>query len=195
MALPPAITDNAVTLPANPGGFNPPNHTYYGYCVVAQAQQEIPGDLLATMTNTNQTAWAQVVTYAAIEVQNQLARFYVMPYTGTDQGILLALSEMNAKMAAAEAINRYYRGAEPQASAMAAALRGYVEALVTDLEDGRIRWQFPFGDAVPNPEMTVYPLAAGATIQPSPFSSDIWAAAPIFSMGTNRYRGRNRGLI
>lgn len=184
MPLPPAITDNSVTLTFGAA------HTYYGYCTIADVNYEFPDE--SSFTTLTTSAVAQEITYAAGEMQDQLARVYQMPYIGTDGGVLLTLREVNAKLAAARLIDRYFTTAEPNLSGSGAQMRGYAEAILTDVIDGRIQWGTPFADAVVMGEKPVYPLSAGATVLPDPNSSDPEAATPFFTMGPMRFR---RGSI
>lgn len=184
MALPPSITDNTVTLTFGAA------HTYYGYCTIADVGYEFPDQAL--FTSLTNSAIAQEITYAAGEIQDQLARVYQMPYVGTDGGVLLTLRNVNAKLAAANLIQRYFSTGEPNLSPAGAERRGYAEAILTDVIDGRIQWASPFADAVAMGEKPEYPLSAGATVLPDPNSQDPWAANPVFTMGAMRYR---RGSI
>lgn len=179
MALPPAITDNSVTLTFGAA------HTYYGYCTIADVGYEFPDE--SSFTTLTNSAIAQEITYAAGEMQDQLARVYQMPYVGTDGGVLLTLRNINAKLATANLIARYFTTGEPNLSPAGTERRGFAEALLTDVIDGRIQWGTPFADAVVMGEKPVYPLSAGATVQPDP-NGDGTGATPYFTMGAMRFR-------
>jgi hypothetical protein len=87
-----------------------------------------------------------------------------------------------------------FSGAEPNASPWADAYEAQVAAIIADIESGRIQWQSPFGDALPQAEKATYPLSAGATIMPDPNSSDPFTAQPFFVMSRMRFRGRGGNL-
>lgn len=179
-ALAPTIVDATVTLSFGAAG------QYYGYCTLADVNFEFPDkDSMTTLTNSN---IGQAITYtSSVELQPALERYYQMPYTGTDATFLLVLREINAKLAAADLIDRYFQGAEPDMSEGATRLRQFAELLVVDIQNGKMRFGPPFGDAVPLGEEPMYPLAAGATVLPSPTSSDPFQATPRFTMGRTKF--------
>lgn len=178
-ALAPTITDASVTLSFGAAG------QYYGYCTLLDVDYEFPDkDSFTTLTNSN---IGQAITYASNELQTALERYYQMPYVGTDATILLLLRELNAKLAAANLIDRYFQGAEPDLSTAATRLRQFAELLIVDIQNGKIQWAAPFGDAVLMAERPLYPLAAGATVLPDPNSSDPFAANPRFTMGRTKF--------
>lgn len=187
MPLPPTITDN-VTTPAIQLTWAP-QYTYYGYCTVADVEYEFPDQSL--YTTLTPSVVAQEITNAGQELQNTLANLYQMPYSGSDGGILLTLRNINAKLATANLIDRYFQGSEPNLSPAAAERRSWAELILTDVINGTLQWGTPFGDAVALSEKPVYPLSAGATVLPDPNSLDPNTANPIFSMGRTRFsRGR-----
>lgn len=179
-ALAPTITDGSVTLSFGAAG------QYYGYCTIADVNYEFPDkDSYTTLTNS---AIGQAITYtSSVELQPALERLYQMPYTGTDATFLLILREINAKLATADLIDRYFQGAEPDLSVAATRLRQFAELLVVDIQNGKMRFDPPFGDAVVMGELPTYPLSSGATVLPSPNSSDPFAATPRFTMGRTRF--------
>lgn len=179
--LPPTIADASVSLTWGGAG------VYYGYCTIADVGYEFPDKVnFASLTNS---IIAQEITNSAQEMQNALARMYQMPYAGTDGGILLTLRQVNAKLATANILDRFYQGSEPTDSSAAAERRSWAELILTDVLNGQIQWQTPFGDAVPLAEKPVYPSSAGATIYPDPATvGDPLEASPIFVMGRTRYR-------
>ena len=182
--LPPTITDGTVTLTFGASG------QYYGYCTLKDVDFELPDK--SSFTTLTPSVEGQVITYAAQELQEQLTLKYAMPYTGSDGGILLRLRELNAKLAAANIIDRYFTADEPNISPTAAELRSWVELVLTDILDGNIIWTGTgFGDAVAVAETPVYPLALGATILPNPLTGDENAANPLFTMGRFQYRRGN----
>jgi hypothetical protein len=180
MPLPPTITDASVTLTFGAAG------QYYGYCTIADVSYEFP-DKSSYTTLTNSVI-AQAITQAAQEIQDQLARIYQMPYTGTDAGIQNTLRDINAKLATSKLIERYFQGSEPDLSPAAAERASWAALIVTDLKNGVIQWGAPFGDAVPMAEKPIYPMASAATIYPGPNAADPDARAPIFAIGRTRYR-------
>jgi hypothetical protein len=185
MALPPTITDNTVTLTFGAAG------QYYGYCTLADVNFEMPTK--GSFTTLSNSIIAQEITYAAQELQEQLALKYQMPYVGTDGGILLRLRELNAKLAVANIMDRYFHGSVPNQSEAAAAFRAWVELMLTDVLKGNIQWSGAgFGDAVAMSEKPVYPLSAGATVLPDPNSGDDITSTPLFTMARFRYK---RGTI
>ena len=179
-ALAPQISDASVTLSFGPSG------VYYGYCTLADVNYEFPDkDSFTTLTNSN---IGQAITYtSSVELQPALERYYQMPYAGADATFLLVLREINAKLAAADLIDRYFQGAEPDLSVAATRLRQFAELLVVDIQNGKMRFGPPFGDAVPQGEEPMYPLSAGATVLPDPNSSDPFAAQPRFTMGRTKF--------
>lgn len=179
-AAPPTITDASVTLTFGTAG------QYYGYCTIADVTFEFPNAAsFSTLTNS---AVAQEVTYAALELQQMLAQWYVMPYTGTNFNVVNTLREMNAKLAAARLIDRYFSGSEPNLSAAGAALRAFVEVLVVDIENGKLRFEDPWGDATPRAMLPVYDTAQGATIYPNPSIADSTSATPIFTISRPNFK-------
>ena len=179
--FPPTITDGSVTLTFGSAGI------YYGYCTVADVAFEFPNKgSFSTLTNST---IAQEITYAAQELQQQLDTVYVMPYVGTNGGILLTLRDMNAKMATANLIDRYFQGMEPDMSPAAAERRSYAELKVVDVIHGLERWGPEVGgDAIARAMNPVYNLATGASIVPNPNDPNLLNANPIFSMSISRYR-------
>src|SRR5574337_1317307 len=111
MALPPSISDNSVTLTFGAA------HVYYGYATIADVSYEFPNtEAFSTLSNS---VIAQEISYAAQEMQDQLNYVYLMPYTGSDSGILLTLRDVNAKLATANIIDRYFQGSVPNQSSAA----------------------------------------------------------------------------
>lgn len=186
MPLPPSITDATVNLPQLAGW--PPANTYYGYCSVAQVKAEWASGVLAEMTTLDSTSVAQGITYTANELHDALARYYAMPYVGTDNGVKLTLQQINTWLAVAYLIDRYYQGGEVNASAIGAERRAMAEALLLDIQTGRTMWGAPFNDAVAQAEKGTYPLASGVTIQPDPTDPDPMRANPVFVMGRSLFR-------
>ena len=182
--LPPTITDGSVTLTFGSSG------QYYGYCTLADVNFEFPDK--SSFTTLTNSVIGQEITYAAQELQEQLTLKYAMPYTGSDGGILLRLREMNAKLCAANIIDRYFQADEPNVSPASAERRSWVELVLTDILNGNIIWTGTgFGDAVAVAETPVYPLAVGATNLPNPLTGDENAAAPMFTLGRFSYRRGN----
>jgi hypothetical protein len=182
--LPPTISDGTVTLTFGAAG------QYYGYCTIADVGFEFPdkSSFTTLQGNAGNSVIAQEITYAAQELQEQLALKYQMPYVGADAGILLRMRELNAKLATSNIIDRYFQADEPNLSPAAAERRSYAELVLTDILDGNIQWASPFGDAVAMAEKPLYPLSAGASIQPDPLFGDQFAQVPIFVMGRTRFR-------
>jgi len=173
-ASPPVITDGSVTLTFGASG------QYYGYCTIADVQFEFPNKgSFSTLTNS---VVAQEITYAALELQQMLAQWYVMPYTGSSFMVQNTLREINAKLASARIGDRYFSGSEPNMSTAYAAQRAWVELCMTDIDNGRLRLEDPWGDAQPRAMLPVYDLATGATIYPNPSIADATAATPIFTI-------------
>src|SRR5215469_11530632 len=108
-ASPPVITDGTVTLTFGAAG------QYYGYCTIADVGFEFPN--AASYSTLTASVKGQEVTYAAMELQQMLAQWYVMPYTGSSFMVTNTLRELNAKLAAARIIDRYFSGSEPNMSA------------------------------------------------------------------------------
>ena len=177
---PPTITDASVTLTFGAAG------VYYGYATITDVKFEFAN--VSAYTTLSNSAVAQEITYAANELQKQLEHFYVMPYTGTDWSILATLRELNAKLAAARIVDRYFMASEPDLSPFAAELRQWVDVKLLDIVNGNEHWETPFGDATPQAMQPAYNLASGATVSPSPASSDPATANPTFRMGRNPYR-------
>ena len=180
MNLPPTITDATVTLTFGTA------HQYYGYCTVADVEFEFVNK--ASFSTLTSSTVAQEITYAAQELQQMLVHFYQMPYAGTDAGVLLTLRQMNSWLAFANIVDRYFMGAEPDMSPAAKERRDLVESFVMDIVNGSMRWEYPFGDAVPQAMSPVYDLAAGASIFPNPNDIDPNNASPIFSIGQTSFR-------
>lgn len=178
-ALPPTLTDASVTLTFGTAG------QYYGYCTVADVKFEFPN---ATNFNTlTNSIVAQEITYAAQEMQGVIDAWYQMPYTGSNGAILLQLRDMNAKLATANIIDRYFQGAEPDLSPAAAERRGWVESLLLDLKHGNIHWALPQGDAIARGMKPVYQTSQGAQVFPGPTASDPAAQYPFFGMTATRF--------
>lgn len=179
MALPPTINDATVTLTFGTAG------VYYGYCEIADVMFEFTNaDAFTTLTAS---VVAQEITYAAQEIQDQLDHVYEMPYTGSNEGILLTLRDVNVKLATANIIDRYFQGSVPNDSSSAASRRSWAELILHDIIHGAIHWEYPFGDAVPRGQLPVYQQSSGASITPNPSAGDA-SAKPIFSMGRSSYR-------
>ena len=177
---PPTITDASVTLTFGTAG------QYYGYSTIADVTYEFTN--VSSFTTLTNSAVAQEITYAANELQKMLEHYYVMPYTGSDWSILQTLRELNAKLASARLVDRYFLGSEPDLSPFAAQLRQWVELKVLDIVNGTEHWETPFGDATAQAMQPVYDLSAGATVAPDPGSADPATALPTFVRGLNRYR-------
>ena len=192
-ALPPTITDALVTLTYAGVVSGVSAGQYFGYCRCADVRYEFANisefsDLTAINT-TSQSIIAQEITAAAIELQEMLDPYYVMPYTGTNGPILMKLLAMNAKLAVANLVDHYFQGGEPNVSAYAAMRRAWVELQVVDLKDGVVRWDAPFGDATARAINTVYDPSTGATILgSSPLDPDPNNNTPIFSLGRSHWR-------
>lgn len=196
--LPPVIADATVTLSYAGTQAGIVAGQYYGYCTIADVKYELPNiasypDLTATtgappINMNGNSLIAQEITYAALELQDTLDHFYQMPYTGANTVILLTLRELNAKLACAHIIDRYFSGGEANVAPSAAERRGWVESIVVDIGNGRIRWDDPFGDAQPRGMLPVYQRSQGATVLPSPNDADPLTASGVFSMGRARFR-------
>lgn len=180
MALPPTITDATVTLTFGAAG------QYYGYCTIADVTYEFPDS--ADLTLLTHSTIAQEISAAGQELQDQLNLVYVMPYTGSDTGILQTLRQINAKIATANLLDRMFRGSENALSETAAAQRSWAELIILDVLHGNIQWGTPFGDATPRAEQPLYPMSAGATVMPDPNDSDPYTANPVFTMSRARFR-------
>lgn len=178
-ALPPIITDDTVTLTWGAAG------QYYGYCTVDDVEYEFANT--EAYTTLTASVRGQEITNAAMEIQETLDYVYQMPYTGANEGILLTLRQMNAKLAVANIIDRYFQGSRVAVSPAAEERRGWVAGLLHGLVNGHIRWDDPFGDAVAQGQLPVYQTSSGANITPSPDSGKA-SAKPVFSMGRSRYR-------
>ena len=185
-ASPPVITDASVTLTFGAAG------QYYGYCTLADVRYEFPaiGNYPSLAVGaTGNTNIAQEITYAALDLQSVLNHYYVMPYAGSDWMILNTLRLMNAKQALARLLDRYQQGEQEAASGVALQVKAEVAAFITDLREGVVRWDAPFGDATPQAMLPVYDQARGLTISgSSPSSADPNAQAPIFTIGRTRFR-------
>lgn len=179
-ALAPTITDASVTLTWGTAG------QYYGYCAIADVTYEFPNNAnYVTLTNS---AIAQEITNASQQMHELLGHVYQMPYAGSDAGILLTLRDINAKLATALLIERYYQNAEPNLSPAGAERRTAAMLRISDVTMGITRWDAPFGDAVVLAQTPIYNQAAGATITPNAGALD-GSGTPIFSMGRTRFRG------
>src|SRR5689334_23108696 len=135
--LPPSITDAAVCIGFSADGAVSTG-VYYGYCTVADVTYEFP--TAAQMVNLTATPPAihpigREITLAAFELHKLLEHLYVMPYTGTDAGILATLRDLNAKLATARLIERFYQGSEPNLSPEAALRHQWVAGKVSDLRE------------------------------------------------------------
>lgn len=182
MALPPAITLNGVTLTYSWAAAN----TYYGYCTVADVRFEFTNQ--TQYTTLTDSVIAQEITIAADELQKMLDTVYQMPYTGSDNGIKLTLGEINAKLAAANIMERYFQGAAPNASSWAAERRSYAELRILSVLKGEEQWAAPFGDAVPRSDKAIYPKSAVIVGYPDN------ATSPIFTLaGGLNYKKPNIG--
>ena len=180
-ALAPTIVDNSVTLTWGP------NHQYYGYCTVADVSYEFPHS--ANYINLTNSVIGQEITNASEQMHELLVHAYVMPYAGADGGILLTLRDINAKLAVALLIERYFQAAEPDVSPAGDLRRVAAMQRINEVLNGSIRWDLPFGDAVSNAMKPVYDVSAAATITPSPNALD-GSGTPIFTIST-RSRFRN----
>ena len=180
--LPPTITDPTVTLTwAAPG-------QYYGYCTIADVEYEFANT--EAYTTLDASTRGQEITYAAQEMQDLLDHVYEMPYTGTSANILLTLRDVNAKLAAANIIDRYFKASVPNSSSAAAEMRSWAELIIHDVLTGAIHWEYPFGDATPRGQLPVYQTSSGATVTPNP-SLNNDGAQPIFRIGTRDPYRRN----
>lgn len=199
--LPPTITDATVTLAFAGVQAGVVAGQYFGYCTLADLKAILPnlnswGELVSTTatqpSNMNgNSLLAMEITYAALELQNLLDHHYQMPYTGTNGPILTTLREVNANLAAARVVDRYFLGGSSDTvSPTASELRSFAELIIVDVKNGAIRWDPPFGDATPRGMLPVYQLSQGASIQPSPYDLDPLTANPVFTMGGSRFRGR-----
>lgn len=190
-ALPPTITDATVTLTY--AGVMPGVSAgqYFGYCTIADVRYYFPNlSSFASLAvgNSGNSLIAQMVTEAALELQNMIDPIYQMPYSGTNGPILLTLRQLNARLATSMLIDRYFTGSEPDLSPWSKDYRSYVELLVLDLQNGKTRWDTPFGDATPRAMMPVYDLSSLATIYPNPSVADVSSQAPIFKISRSPYR-------
>ena len=172
--LPPTITDPTVTLTWGAAG------QYYGYCTIADVQYEFAN--IEAFTTLTASVIAQEISNAAQEMQDLLDHVYQMPYIGTSANILLTLRDVNAKLATANLIDRYFQGSVPNNSSAAAERRSWAELILHDVLTGAIHWEDPFGDAVARGQLAVYQTSTGATITPNPSMNDL-AAKPIFRIG------------
>lgn len=196
-ALPPTITDSTVTLTYAAVQSGVSSGEYFGYCTIADVKYEFPElvmypdltDPTSAPAMNGNTRIAMEITYAAQELQAELAHFYTMPYSGSSGNILLQLRELNAKLATARIIERYFRGASPNASQTAAEIQAYVAEFYTSIADGKVRWDAPFGDATVRAMLPVYDLSSGNSITPNPGAFD-GSQTPLFSVvGIPRYNG------
>jgi hypothetical protein len=131
---------------------------------------------------------AQEITYGAQEIQNVLSRLYTMPYTGSDTGILLTFRLLNARLACAMLIERYFQGSEPDLNPYGQERRDWVEAILLDIVNGMLVLSSPLGDANPLAEKPIYPTSAAATITPNPYFSSPLENTPIFRIDINKFR-------
>lgn len=180
---PPVIPDAAVTLTYGPAG------QYYGYCTRADVTYEFTN--FAAYSTMSASVVAQEISYAAVELQKMLEHYYVMPYVGADFDIQTTLRNMNAKLAAANLMDRFFAGAEPNNAPSAAELRSFVELLVVDIAEGTMQWAYPFGDAVAQAMAPTYDLSTGATVYPNPNTLNPNDANPVFAMGRSQFRPDN----
>lgn len=181
-ALPPAIVDAGVTQ--KPYSWIAATNTYYGYCTIADVQQEFL-DLQNMPSSVNSKNFmAQMITDTAIEMQNALELVYVMPYAGVNLAILGTLNKINRKLAASEAIARVFGANEPDATTWGAAQREYAESCLVGIFDGEEQWAPPFGDAQAQPDKAAYPRSALNVYSPGP--SDTNGQEPIFSVAQTR---------
>jgi hypothetical protein len=193
--LPPKITAAGVTLAFSFVWDSATYSTgaYFGYCTIADVEFEFAN--LGGFTTLTDTNVATEICYAAIELQEALSMAYSMPYQGTHQGILLKLREMNAKLAYARLVNRYFTAgsSSPNHSEAAAEKAGWVNHQVEGIVGGTIRWDAPFGDATGSARLPVFNHASATSIGPDPTSGDSSAEA-IFSLtapGTRQRNGTN----
>lgn len=181
--LPPKITDVDVAMAFSFTWDGTPYATgaYFGYCSIADVQFEFAA--LGGFTTLTDTNVATEICYAAIELQEALAMAYAMPYEGTHQGILLKLREMNAKLAYARLVNRYFTANSSSAnhSEAAAEKAGWVNHQVEGIVGGTIRWDAPFGDAQGTARLPVFSHAAAASVNPDPNSGDS-SSEPLFNL-------------
>ncbi len=169
---PPAISDANVTMTFGP------NHTYYGYCAIADVKFELTN--VGNMPKAaDDSVVAQEITYAAIDLQSMLDRYYEMPYLGSNFNILSTLREMNAKLAAAKLMDRYMASVD-HAGTVAANYTAHVIGMIHDIGRGITRWDDPFGDAVPRAMLPVYNSADEVSQAPDPVQGEQFA--PIFTI-------------
>lgn len=172
--LPPTILDATVTLTWGAAG------QYYGYCTIADVEYEFANP--EAFTTLTASVIGQEISNAAQEMQDLLDHVYEMPYAGTSPNILLTLRDVNAKLATANIIDRYFQGSVPNNSSAAAERRSWAELILHDVLSGAIHWEYPFGDATPRGQMAVYQTSTGATVTPNP-SMNNFGAKPIFRIG------------
>lgn len=191
---PPTITDANVTLPASWGAAG----QYYGYCTVADVRAELStfnlqswADLGATSPGPGNSsfgngdsiiAW-QITLAASLDVDAMLARYYQMPYVGSDTTVLDLLRIINTKLAAARLAELYQLGNTGEETPLAQALKTEGETYIIDIQEGHIPWGPPFNDAQPMGDKPIYPLSALAQVQPNPGNADD-SAVPIFTIGS-----------
>ena len=183
MGLPPALTQAGISMPS----WITASNTYYGYCSIADVQLldlQLAGD---TSSFGNNSVVAQCITEASIEMHKSLELVYQMPYVGADLTIKATLSELNAKLAAANIYDRIYGANEPDMSTAAANLRAYVEQRLLGIIDGEENWAAPIGDAMPNGDRPAFPHSAVASVQPTGTTGDPWSDSPIFVIGKMTY--------
>lgn len=188
--LPPLISDASVTLSfsftwPDASGTTYAQHAYYGYCTVADAQFEFAN--VKGMPTLTSSVIAQEICYSAQELQEALDYSYEMPYGGSDQNILAKLRELNAKAAAARIVNRYFTGSSPNKSTHGDELQAWVAEQLMAIETGLVRWDTPYGDALPRAALPVPNRRAIFSWSPSA-TSGTETAEPIFTMGRWRFR-------
>jgi hypothetical protein len=153
MALPPQITDAAVTRKV--ASWAPAVGLYFGYCQISDVQ-----DLFLNLAEMPSSAddpniVAKAITSSACELQGHLDTVYVMPYAGTDLRISARLCEINAKWAAAR-VFELIAAQEPAHNQMATEWTQYAHAAMMAVLTGAERWDSPFGDATSRAELPVY---------------------------------------
>lgn len=179
-ALPPVVIDNTVTLTWGAA------HQYYGYCTLLDVNFEFANSEAYTTLTPNVVG--QEITNAAMELQELLDYVYVMPYSGSNGGILLTLRNINAQLATANIIDRYFQGSVPNSSVHAGLIRSQAELILHSILTGEIHWDPPFGDAVAQGQLPIYQQSALAVISPGPNSSSDGSTDPVFVMGRSAYR-------
>jgi hypothetical protein len=181
---PPKIVDNSVTLTFAVDGIS--SGAYWGYCTLADISYEFVR--VASFTTLTNSVIGQEITGAAFELHQLLDHLYVMPYTGSNSGILESLRNMNAWLTVGRIVNRYYSGAEPDLSLWAAERHQWVAGKIEDLRTGIENWDTPFGDAVVQAQKPVYQLSKAAFGYPNPNATDPNAQTPIFTIGRTPFK-------